>query len=65
MFANNDKALNELYEKINTITQSIGLEINKEKTASNLSIPMFTLMEHEGYKYLGILETHEGKISIN
>ncbi|WUR02658.1 reverse transcriptase [Vairimorpha necatrix] len=65
ILAENEEVLKEMIDETRKFFNTVGLEINAEKSATN-SIRCKDegkLLEgHEGYKYLGITESHEGKI---
>ena len=62
LISTKDTVLKEMVEETKTFFKTIGLEINKEKSATNTPICQedAKLLEGiEGYKYLGIMESKE------
>ncbi|KAF9756149.1 Retrovirus-related Pol polyprotein from type-2 retrotransposable element R2DM [Nosema granulosis] len=66
LFAENEGTARKLLDETKEFFKTIGLEMNKEKSATNARscLDDATLLDdHQGYKYLGITEAHQSKIS--
>lgn len=66
LLSDKEETLKSLVEESNTFFKTIGLEINKDKSATNSEICSETALvldANSGYKYLGIIENPDGSVN--